>query len=160
MLVPKRVLVNEISVRMESIGSRLKEERQRLQLNQVELASVGGVGKQAQLRYEKGERLPDAGYLASIEGAGVDVLYVVTGRRNTSTLSIDEANLVKRYREAPEAVRVAAIAALAAGASPAKYQQNFTGANIGQQVSGDVTGPFTIDMRGSSKGGEARKKGK
>lgn len=145
---------------MESIGSRLKDERQRLELSQVELASVGGVGKQAQLRYEKGERMPDADYLTLVAGAGIDVLYVLTGRRDTSELSADEANLVERYREAPEAIRAAALAALAAGTAPAKYQQDFRGASIGQQVSGDVSGPFTIDMRGSAKGGEARKKGK
>ncbi|WP_028206599.1 XRE family transcriptional regulator [Paraburkholderia nodosa] len=139
---------------MESIGARLREERQRLRLSQVELATLGGIGKQAQLRYEKDERVPDAAYLASIETAGVDVLYIVTGRRNTSDLSADESDLVRRYRDAPEAVRAAALGALAAGTVPSKFQQDFRGANVGQQVSGDVTGAFTINM-GSSK---ARKK--
>lgn len=37
---------------------------------------------------------------------------------------------------------------------PSKYQQNFEGATIGQQVAVDVTTPFTINM------GSARKKKK
>jgi len=53
---------------------------------------------------------------------------------------------VRRYREAPDAVRAAALAALAAVAALGKSQQDFTGANIGLHVTGDVTAPFTIDM--------------
>ena len=136
---------------METFGARLKEERKRLGLKQAQLADVAGTTNVVQSRYESGDRSPDWGYLSAIAGAGVDVLYVLTGQRNTSTLDPDEADLVRRYREAPEAVRVAALAALTAGAVPAKYQQNFEGANIGQQVSGDVSAPFTINMGNTRK---------
>lgn len=136
---------------MSDFRQRLKEERARLQLNQRDFAALGGVTKDAQLNYENGSRRPDASYLAAVAAQGVDVLYLLTGERDTSTLEPDEANLLRRYREAPDAVRVAAVAALTAGAAPAKYQQNFKGANIGQQVSGDVTGPFTIDMGNTGK---------
>lgn len=64
-----------------SIGERLREERIRLGLSQAELGEAGGVQKQAQLKYEKGERQPDALYLEGVAGRGVDVLYVLTGRR-------------------------------------------------------------------------------
>lgn len=60
----------------------MREERQRLGMNQAELGSAGGVQKQAQLKYEKGERSPDASYLEAIARAGVDVLYVLTGSRS------------------------------------------------------------------------------
>lgn len=63
-----------------SIGERLREERTRLGLNQAQLGEVGGVQKQAQLKYEKGERHPDAQYLAAVAAKGVDVLYVLTGK--------------------------------------------------------------------------------
>lgn len=137
--------------RTDSIGDRLREERKRTALSQRAFAESGGVTEKTQVLYEKGERMPDANYLARIAAVGVDVLYILTGQFNTSTLSPDEGDLVRRYREAPDAVRVAALAGLTAGAAPAKYQQNFEGANIGQQVSGDITGPFTIDMGNTRK---------
>lgn len=37
--------------------------------------------RRAQIRYEQGERDPDAGYLAAISAAGADVTYILTGRR-------------------------------------------------------------------------------
>ena len=40
--------------------------------------SPGGVGRQSQARYEEGS--PDAGYLARVAKAGVNVLYVVIGK--------------------------------------------------------------------------------
>lgn len=84
-----------------AIGERLKQERSRLGFSQTDLAGVGGVGKTTQINYEKGERSPDAGYLAAVAEKGVDVLYVVTGERKPQapgSLSTDEMQLVERYR--------------------------------------------------------------
>lgn len=67
---------------MDTFGARLQEERERLALNQTDFAEIGGVKKRAQVNYESGERSPDADYLARLAGAGVDVLYVLTGRRD------------------------------------------------------------------------------
>jgi transcriptional regulator with XRE-family HTH domain len=64
---------------MGTIGERLSEERSRLGYSQEKLAQLGGVQRRAQIRYEKGERAPDALYLARVAAAGVDVLFVVTG---------------------------------------------------------------------------------
>ncbi|MET5010552.1 helix-turn-helix domain-containing protein [Burkholderia pseudomallei] len=131
---------------MAVFSRRLKEERQRLGLNQTAFAALGGVSKDAQLNYENGSRRPDSTYLEAVAAHGVDVLYVLTGQRNVTELTADEVDVVRLYRVAPEAVRTAARAALAAGTAPSKYQQDFSAASIGQQVSGDVTGPFTINM--------------
>ncbi len=136
---------------MENFGSRLKEERKRLGFNQAQLAELASTSNVAQSRYESGDRSPDWEYLSRVADVGVDVLYVLTGRRDTSNLTASEVDLVRRYRDAPDAVRAAALAALAAGTSSGKYQQDFTGANIGQQVSGDVTGPFSINMGSGQK---------
>ena len=70
-----------------SIFERLREERIRLGLSQAQLGEIGGVQKQAQLKYEKGDRQPDARYLEAVAGAGVDVLYVLTGRRMSAPVS-------------------------------------------------------------------------
>ncbi|MFC4519068.1 helix-turn-helix domain-containing protein [Cupriavidus pinatubonensis] len=66
---------------MSTVGERLRLERQRLNLSQEELGSRGGVRKQAQLNYEKGERAPDTTYLLAVAEAGVDVVFVLTGRK-------------------------------------------------------------------------------
>ncbi|QEQ86088.1 XRE family transcriptional regulator [Pseudomonas sp. p99-361] len=84
-----------------AIGYRLKEERSRLGFSQTDLARVGGVGKTTQINYEKGERSPDASYLAAVAEIGVDVLYVVSGQRQPQAhgnLSAEESLLVERYR--------------------------------------------------------------
>jgi len=66
---------------MSTIGNRLKEERERMRLNQTSFGDLGGVKKQAQLKYEKDDRAPDAKYLADIAAGGADVLYILTGER-------------------------------------------------------------------------------
>ena len=66
---------------MPSIGERLLEERERLGLNQPVLAEMCGVTMRSQRNYEKGERQPDAAYLAAIAAAGADIQYIVTGKR-------------------------------------------------------------------------------
>lgn len=63
------------------IGDRLKEERERLGFSQTEFSAVAGASKNSQYNYEKGDRSPDANYLAAVADKGVDILYVVTGER-------------------------------------------------------------------------------
>lgn len=90
------------------IGERLKEERERLGLNQTEFAAKAGASKNSQYNYEKGERSPDAVYLAAADEMGVDLLYVVTGRRTpeaASSFNGDEVDLVEHYRQLPEGDR-------------------------------------------------------
>lgn len=60
----------------------LKEERERLDLNQAFFAALGGVKRGAQAHYETDTWRPDADYLAAIAHA-VDVQYILTGERST-----------------------------------------------------------------------------
>lgn len=64
-----------------TFGERLKAERKRIGATQAVFGQLGGVTKLTQLNYEKGQRAPDAAYLAALAEQGVDVLYVVTGER-------------------------------------------------------------------------------
>ena len=108
---------------MVNIGDRLKEERERLRMTQESFSVAGGAGKRAYIRYEQGERLPDAGFLAALSASGADVLYIVTGQRSQAlppeaTLPQDEQALLDAYRAcAPEARRnlIATAALLGAG---------------------------------------------
>ncbi|HBP5712234.1 TPA: XRE family transcriptional regulator [Pseudomonas aeruginosa] len=99
------------------IGDRLREERERLGFTQPAFGAIGGVQKLAQLKYEKGERLPGADYLAAVAKVGADVQYIVTGERCPGSLTADENELIDKFRGAPMAVKAAAIAALAAGSA-------------------------------------------
>jgi len=62
-------------------SARLKEERTRLGLSQAALGALGGVGKLAQMNYEKGTRVPSVEYLHAIGQNGVDAVYLMTGKR-------------------------------------------------------------------------------
>lgn len=66
---------------MSEMGDRLRQERKRLGWSQNEMGALGGVAANAQGKYESGDRVPRADYLAALADAGVDVLYVLTGRR-------------------------------------------------------------------------------
>jgi transcriptional regulator with XRE-family HTH domain len=44
------------------------------------MGQMGGVAANAQGKYESGERIPKADYLAALANVGVDVLYVLTSR--------------------------------------------------------------------------------
>ena len=79
-LVQKNIPVNK-SMNISIIGERLRSERERLKLSQDALASFGGVKKLTQLGYEKGSSYPNADYLAKVAEVGVDVAYVVLGKR-------------------------------------------------------------------------------
>lgn len=87
------------------IGDRLREERMRTGLTQTEFAELAGVKKNAQSNYEKGERAPDAEYLIALADAGYDVLYILTGVRQTppaESLTVRENCMLANYRALPE----------------------------------------------------------
>lgn len=89
---------------MSGIGSRIREERERLGLTQRVFGEVGGVEPNAQGKYESGERTPKADYLAAVAGRGADVLYILTGVRTPAPLghlSQVEERVLGCYRVLP-----------------------------------------------------------
>ena len=80
----------------------------------------------AQENYEKGERFPDAAYLAAVAAHGANVLYVVTGERKAvgeCQLLNDEVDLVMQYRQLPEADRAGAAKMVTALAEMARRSE-------------------------------------
>ena len=87
---------------------RLKAERERLQLTQPRVGELLGVGKTTVINWEKGASAPTAVHLAVLSVLGVDVLYVLTGKRDrpaAKVLTADEQKLLERYAEADDAGR-------------------------------------------------------
>lgn len=119
---------------MSNCGERLREERERLGFNQTAFGAIGGVQKQAQLKYEKGERFPDAAYLAAAATVGADVQYIITGLRAAAALTSDENELVRLFRAAPLAVKASTLAGLAAGAAVASPPQSVVVSGSGNRV--------------------------
>jgi transcriptional regulator with XRE-family HTH domain len=89
-----------------SIGARLKSERLRLGLSQSAIGAIGGVEVNAQGRYESGIRFPRADYLASVAKSGVDILFVITGKR-TENGSADSAKAAEALDSATECLEKA-----------------------------------------------------
>lgn len=102
---------------MVTLGERLRDERKKLQLSQAEFAKLVGFSRNAQAIYERDESLPGTAYLLRLSEVGLDVRYVLTGHRtpDVGDISNDELELIKLYRQAPIAVKAAALAALTAG---------------------------------------------
>lgn len=71
----------EESAEISMIGDRLREERERLGLNQPDFAAAAGAAKRTLIEWEKGSTSPTAVQLSALSKVGVDVLYVVTGSR-------------------------------------------------------------------------------
>lgn len=86
---------------MDGMGSRIREERERLGLTQRVLGDIGGVAPNAQGKYESGERTPKADYLAALAARGVDALYVLSGvptQMSVAGLSATEARVLNGFR--------------------------------------------------------------
>jgi len=136
---------------VSSVGERLFEERERLGQSQQQLADACGVTMRSQRNYEKGERQPDASYLAAAATAGVDVLYVLTGQRGGDGIgesavhqavldAIDLLSLGKKVDADQLARAVVKLSVKSAAPQPAvMHTQNVT-SNKGQITqSGDIT---------------------
>lgn len=77
-------------------GARLRDERKRLGLSQAQLAQAGGVLRLAQGQYESEQRLPRVDYLCSINAAGIDLGFVLWGRRLSGLLPSAEMRKVEQ----------------------------------------------------------------
>ena len=92
-------------------GERLREERDRLGLNQTDFGVQAGVSRGTQKAYELETSSPDVRYFMALQGMDVDVHYVLTGLRISAELgdlSQDESVLLEHYRQLSEADRAGA----------------------------------------------------
>jgi transcriptional regulator with XRE-family HTH domain len=89
----------KINETMYTIGETLKSERLRLGMNQDDFAAAGGVKKRTQISYEQDERCPDGLYFRALAAIGVDVQYILTGRRSSIALTTEENELLTGYRQ-------------------------------------------------------------
>lgn len=86
---------------MLNFSERLKEERKRLGHNQASFGDAAGVSKTTQFNYEKGDRQPDAAYFSAVAEIGVDIQYLITGKRSGLSVSEARANYVLQEKASP-----------------------------------------------------------
>lgn len=93
-----------------SFGERLRSERLRIGMQQLDLADACAVSRKTLSVWEKGEQTPNAAVLSKMASAGIDVLYVVTGQRQgetEATLAPEEKALLSAWRSSGEKGRTA-----------------------------------------------------
>lgn len=100
---------------LDEVSSRIAEERKRFGLSQEIFGMELGVSKRTQAGYEGGASAPDAVYLIKAAQMGVDVEYVLFGRRSESHLSPAEQEFLNLFRSSPPMLRAAARGAMRAG---------------------------------------------
>lgn len=135
-----------------SIFFRLREERKRLGLTQEAFGHAGGVLKGAVIHYEKGDRTPDAAFLAGIAAQGADVLYIVTGKRDAeaaSSLSEDESRLLSRFRQGSAVLR-GYLQEVGTGGPGQGNTVTISGA-VGQSVAGDQHNAGAVSFKVGGK---------
>jgi len=97
------------------LPERLKEVREGKRLNQEAFGALGGVSLKTQNRYESGGRKPTFEYLEALAAAGVDVIYLLTGRRDPKLLTEDERKLLRAFNDMGDEGRSALLGSLLAG---------------------------------------------
>jgi len=119
----------EKSAQINTFGPRLREERDRLRLNQTDFGAAGGIKKRAQINYEKGEGAPTPDYWVGITKIGADIQYILTGVRSCNlnhvaeeaagyqsrgggSVSQEEKGIIQMYRELRPADRTHARAVI------------------------------------------------
>ena len=126
------------------MGDRLKEERERLGLNQTDFAALAQATRKALFNWETGTAAPNAVALAAWAAVGLDVLYVVIGKRSGfGSLTAEEETMLGYFRDASKEVRRAALGALIGAPT-----QSAGGPVIHGHVAGSVAGRDIIKGAG------------
>lgn len=98
-------------------ANRLKEERKKLGLTQAQAAEKCGISMRMWGDYERGKYFPRNENLIGIEKIGIDVQYVMYGRRDETAamqsekLSQEEQELLALFRQASDLGRAVILSA-------------------------------------------------
>ncbi|WP_122665343.1 helix-turn-helix domain-containing protein [Pseudomonas viridiflava] len=88
----------------DGVGDRLREERERLGMNQTEFGTLLGVSRGTQKNYELGANSLDLRYVSALTECKVDAGYVLTGLRSrppAEGLDQAEVELIEQFRQLP-----------------------------------------------------------
>ena len=129
---------------LPEIGLRLDAERRRLKLTLADFAEAGGISARTINAYVAGDRPPDVLAMSAWAEAGVDVLYVITGRNDIGALSAADQDVLAELQSMDEGRRAALLEFLRAfNARPSKIESRRTESRSGQ-VDAPSTGGVLI----------------
>lgn len=97
---------------MTHFGERLKEERLRVGMSQIQLAQAVGMSQSTQTLYETGKRNPDIAYLGAVHELGLDAAYIVTGAFLEGDIPKDEQEFLAVFRKLDRRGRMCAMGAM------------------------------------------------
>jgi transcriptional regulator with XRE-family HTH domain len=98
---------------LRRFGGRLREMRILVGATQQEFAGLGGVKKNSQVAYETGRTAPTVEYLYQLADHGVDIGYILTGRREDGSQGDEERRLVDMFAKLDVRERDAIVTMLA-----------------------------------------------
>ncbi len=93
--------VIDISSILVEVGARLREQRELLGMSQADFGAMADVTRGSQAEYELGKRPFSASYIIAVQARGVDMNYVLTGKRSIENLSEEQARLLHALNTMP-----------------------------------------------------------
>lgn len=81
----------------QAIGQRLKEERERLGYQPIQIAQLIGVPEEEYVSQEMGESDPGIFNMTKLHSCGFDVMFIITGTRYRPVQ--EESELLRRFRD-------------------------------------------------------------
>lgn len=85
--------------RLVLFGSRLRAIRMERNIKQAEFGELVGSSANSQLNYEKGKTPPTIDYLYRLAEHGVDIAYLLTGRRIEGGLDFEQSMLIELFEK-------------------------------------------------------------
>ncbi|WP_370171840.1 helix-turn-helix domain-containing protein [Sphingobium abikonense] len=125
------------SSKTEPFASRLREERLRVEPHQGKFCDKIGVSRNRQSFLENGEREMRGDYLSLIAQHGLDVTYILTGRRGGEQLAMRESTLLSQFRSLDDIGQCTVLLTAAQMVSAAG--QHFTPRHVIQAMVDDLT---------------------
>ena len=84
---------------LSAFGRRMRDERKRKSLLLKEFASLVEVSEKSQIAYENGKTPPTVSYLYRASEQGIDIEYVLTGKRSDRPENEDDARFLARFHQ-------------------------------------------------------------
>lgn len=131
-----------------TFSERLKTVRESHKINQEEWAEIAKVSRHAQIRYEKGETMPTVDYFENLMTKGIDVCFLVTGKREKESFDAAATEIALTYSQA-DPNHKAVFEALAKITQPTKHPEEkptrtTTIGSVGSYSEGDMHGDVNI----------------
>jgi transcriptional regulator with XRE-family HTH domain len=95
-------VIPETSTFAVEAGARLRQLRRETGKNQTQFGIDFGVSKNSQVDYEAGKSPFNVDYLGRLDAAGIDITYILTGRRAADSLVAAHSSIISKLQQLPQ----------------------------------------------------------